>query len=277
MSLQTGAMRYARRAVLEPLGYVMPNASADWFERYFLTPSRRPRPDQAALPPGRRHRVPYGSGWLSVHEWGEGPVVLLLHGWSGGAADFTATIGALSVAGFRVVAYDAPAHGDSGGRQTNLVDCMGAVLQVAGRVGPVWAVVGHSFGAQVGALAANHGLDIRRLGMIGPPADLRALTLARAARLGVPLRIVDRALERLARRLDVSWPDLLTARLVSTLDLPLLVVHDRDDTHVPYAHGEQIAAAGRNARLLTTTGLGHHGVLLDDAVHVELMEFLKPD
>lgn len=270
-------MRYARRAVLEPLGYVMPDAAADWFERFFLTPSRRPRPDQTALPPGRRHRVPYGSGWLSVHEWGEGPVVLLLHGWSGGAADFAPAIGALSVAGFRVVAYDAPAHGESGGRQTNLVDCMGAVLQVAGRVGPLWAVVGHSFGAQVGALAANHGLDVRRLGMIAPPADLLALTLARATRLGVPRRIVDRAMERLARRLGVHWPDLLTTRLVAALDLSLLVIHDREDTHVPYAHGVDVAAAGRKARLITTSGLGHHQVLRDAAVHRELLSFLKPD
>ena len=127
-------IRYVRRALLEPLSYVLPDTTADWFEGFFLTPMRFARPDQPALPPGRRFRIPYGSGWLSVQEWGDGPVVLMLHGWGSSTADLAASIAPVLETGFRVVAYDAPAHGESAGRRTNLVDCMGAALQVAGRI-----------------------------------------------------------------------------------------------------------------------------------------------
>ncbi|MGZ5446135.1 MAG: alpha/beta hydrolase [Thermoanaerobaculia bacterium] len=46
--------------------------------------------------------------------WGEGPAVLLVHGWGGHAAQFQSFVEPLVRAGFRAIAFDAPSHGSSG-------------------------------------------------------------------------------------------------------------------------------------------------------------------
>jgi pimeloyl-ACP methyl ester carboxylesterase len=55
---------------------------------------------------------------------------------------------------------------------------------------------------------------------------------------------------------------------------PALIVHDRDDPDVPYAHGEEIARAWPGAELMTTSGLGHRSVLRDPEVIRRTVSFL---
>ena len=52
--------------------------------------------------------------------WGAGPSVLLVHGWEGRGAQLGALVDPLVAAGYRVVALDGPAHGDSPGRLSTL-------------------------------------------------------------------------------------------------------------------------------------------------------------
>ena len=80
------------------------------------------------LPPGARRRAhdhrPGGGevvrlatarGGDAVAEvWGEGPVVLLVHGWGGWRGQLGRFVAPLVDAGHRVVAVDAPGHGDAG-------------------------------------------------------------------------------------------------------------------------------------------------------------------
>ncbi|MDT1028360.1 alpha/beta hydrolase, partial [Pseudomonas paraeruginosa] len=53
---------------------------------------------------------------LSAWRWGEGPAVLLLHGWGGRPTQFAHLSEQLVGAGYCVFALDAPAHGRSPGR-----------------------------------------------------------------------------------------------------------------------------------------------------------------
>ena len=51
---------------------------------------------------------------------GAGPRILLVHGWGGHAARLRRYVRPLNAAGFRVVAFDAPGHGGSGGGPVSL-------------------------------------------------------------------------------------------------------------------------------------------------------------
>lgn len=64
---------------------------------------------------------PTGEFPLPVTVWGEAgrPLVLLMHGWGGHRGQLTGFVAPLMKAGFRVVAFDAPAHGDAPGKQAN--------------------------------------------------------------------------------------------------------------------------------------------------------------
>lgn len=269
-------VRLIRRSVLRTLGYTAPGMAAGLFERALLTPDKvrrcdKPQPDAEASP----FRIPYGDGWLAAWSWGEGPTVLLLHGWGGIAASLAMFVDPLVERGFRAVAFDAPAHGQSDGTRTNMVDYAGAVLQVGRTVGPLHAVLAHSFGAPAAALAAQHGLDPGRLVMMAPPQNIIDLSMEVGELLGFPRHVCELMGQRLAQRLRIDWEELATDRLVAELGNPLLVVHDRDDRTVPWTHGETIAKAAPHGELLSTNGLGHSDIKGDPGVQRRVLDFVR--
>ena len=99
--------------------------------------------------------IPFRDGFLKVREWGSGLTVLLVHGWNANWSHFGKLIPVLLNQGYRVVAYDAPAHGESSGNQTNIVEMSSALLAVKKDIGEVHAVVGHSLGGATTALAID--------------------------------------------------------------------------------------------------------------------------
>src|SRR5690349_395790 len=85
----------------------------------FLTPDRHVRParEEEVRATGTPLRL---GGGLAATAWGEGPPVLLVHGWAGRGTQLGEFVAPLVAAQRRVVALDAPAHGDSPGTQTNV-------------------------------------------------------------------------------------------------------------------------------------------------------------
>ncbi len=265
-----------RRAVVRWLGTVFPGAAATWLEEIFLTPVRHlsSKDTDASFSDDRVTRIPYGGGWLSAWSWGEGPTVLLLHGWSGYAAQLKEFVEPLRAAGFRVVAFDAPAHGASDGQRTNLIEYAEAVLQVAGAVGPVHGIIAHSFGAPAAALAAKRGFDTSRMVFIGPPLSLEDASQRVAEFVGVPPKVRDLMQRRVERRLGVPWKEMQTDSVIAKLNIPLLVFHDEGDREVPWRDGAAITRSAKRGRLVTTAGLGHSGILRDPEVVKQAVDFL---
>jgi hypothetical protein len=79
----------------------------------------------------------------------------------------------------------------------------------------------------------------------------------------------------LERRLRIVWDDLHIPSVVRKLPAAALVIHDRDDTDVPFAHGEEIVGAWEGSTLESTSGLGHRALLRDPAVIGRTVEFLR--
>jgi pimeloyl-ACP methyl ester carboxylesterase len=58
---------------------------------------------------------------------------------------------------------------------------------------------------------------------------------------------------------------------------PVLVVHDRDDRETAWSGGRDLSRAWPDARLLTTSGLGHRRILSDPKVVAEVVRFVAGD
>lgn len=262
----------ALRAVFRTVGHVAPETAARWAETLFCTPPRhQPRAaDEAFLATGRHFTVRSGPETLAAWEWPGGRpdarTVVLAHGWGSRAGRFSAMGQALTARGFRVVAYDAPAHGRSTGRLASLIEFARALRAVSDAVGPVSAVVGHSLGAAAGVLALRDGLAAPRAVLIAAPADVVRFSTAFADHLRIPAAARTAMRRNLEVRLNARWDDLHLPAIVRGLSAAALVVHDRNDTDVPFGQAEEIAAAWPGARLLATHGLGHRAVLRDAGV-----------
>jgi pimeloyl-ACP methyl ester carboxylesterase len=129
--------------------------------RYEVKPSER-----EVIEWGNNYRLPYEGGELAITTWGNsGPAVLLMHGWGGARAQMTGFVDSLLFAGYRVVAYDQPAHGESDGTMTNLLEIAPTMDLIADREGSFHAILAHSFGT----LITSYALVKRKL---PPPARL---------------------------------------------------------------------------------------------------------
>lgn len=265
------------RTAFRTVGSVAPAIAARWAETIFCRPPRhQPRPaEEAFLATGSRSSVRSDGHDLAVWQWGEGPTVILVHGWGGRAGRFSALAAALVAAGFRVVLFDAPAHGASMGSQASLPQFSRALRDVSNTVGPIHGLIGHSLGGAAVSLAMHNGMTSQRAVLLAPPADVFLFSHAFAEHLRIPLRARAVMRQNLESRLQITWDQLHIPTLAQRMSTPVLVVHDVLDTDVPYAHGEEIARAWPGAKLHTTRGLGHRAILRDGDVVQRTVEFLR--
>ncbi len=257
-----------------------PALAARLAERLFLTPPRHPVPpaERDALAAGRPFRIPFRGSRLAAWAWGPrqglAPTVLLLHGWGGRAGQLRGFVEPLISAGFRVVAYDGPAHGMSGGRRASILDFAEALEAVASRVGPVHGLIAHSMGCAGAAVALAGGLDIQRACFIAPPSRARTYYEDFLRFLGLPEAWIPDFARRFARRRGFTWDQLEVPAVAPALETALEVFHDLEDREVAFAEGQAIAAAWPGAGLRPTRGLGHRRILKDAAVQREAVAFL---
>jgi pimeloyl-ACP methyl ester carboxylesterase len=256
---------------------VAPGVAAALLEVLFRRVRRHPVPGRERGWLARARRLPPVTAFgrrLPVWSWGEGPTVLLVHGWEGRGSQMGAFAEALAAAGFRAVAYDAPAHGASRGSMSSMPALWTAVEAVTTAVGPVAGLVAHSAGAAATARAMARGLPVGRAVFAAPAADPGRFLGVAADWLGLPPEVARRTQRRIERRFDMRFEDLSVPAMAPALDVPLLVVHDRDDAEVPWREGEAIAASWPGARLVTTDGLGHRRLLREPAVVEQAVRFL---
>lgn len=258
---------------------VAPGRTGRWAAELFLTPRRRPA-ERYLLEPAAGSSSVAVLGWpgLSARSWGQGPVVLAVHGWEGDHRQFGAFVPALLARGLRVVGIDMPAHGASAGRQVTIPDMGRAVAAVAEAVGPVHGVVAHSVGSAATVLALANGLDLGRVVLVAPPARADVFVIGVADMLGLGAGGRRAMLNEVQRRAGVPFDRLDGPRMVSSMTAPALIVHDRGDQQVPVADGTAIAAAWPGAELHLVNGLGHNRLLLDSDVVTRVADFLAaPD
>jgi pimeloyl-ACP methyl ester carboxylesterase len=206
-------------------------------------------------------------GGVPVWSWGDGPIVLFVHGWGGRGTQLGAAIPALVEAGYRVVAFDGPAHGDAPGAHTTLVELATTIAAVAARIGAIDTVIAHSFGAAATTVALHRGVTARRVVFVAPMFQVASSVdrFARGAGLDASARADFIAALSDANR-GTHPGDLDGPLLAPGMRAPLLVVHDRGDREVPHDDGVAAARTWPDARLVTTVGLGHRRILEDPHV-----------
>lgn len=258
------------------LSAVAPGLAAGGALRLFRTPRRfrRPPREEAWIAAARRFELRAGARRLAAWSWGEGPAVLLVHGWEGRGAQLGAFAAPLAAAGFRAVAFDGPGHGLSEGRLSSLPEFADAVLAAAEAAGPVAGVVAHSFGTAATGRALDLGMAVERLVFLSPPADLEDYVRQFGRVLSLPDGVRRRMVRRLEQRFEVRWDEVRRPTLTAARNAPLLVIHDTDDLETPHADGVAVAAAWPRGELFTTAGLGHRRILRDGEVVERAVSFL---
>lgn len=269
----------ALRLGFQMMRAVSPDLALRLAERIFSTPRRHrtPEVELAALDRGCSTSIRASGLWLRMHTWGDGPAVLLLHGWEGRGAQFHAFIDPLIEAGFSAIAFDQPGHGGSEGHLANPLIWTQALEAVASEIGPLHGVVAHSLGAVGAAMAMTRGLKVPRAVFISPPLEPDPYYGGLLSALGLAESAHQAAFQAFAMRLGIPWDQARLRSLAPGLSSPLLVIHDRDDREIPWSNIAALASDWPTARLHSTEGLGHRRILRDPAVVRQVVAFLSTD
>lgn len=258
---------------LPTVGRLSPRLAGDLAYRLFFT--TRPRmavraADAATHDDARRGTLLVHGTPVTTYTWGTDPrTVLLLHGWRGRASQFAPLVRELVAEGFRVVAFDAPAHGSSGGRHTDIRDWVDAAEQLDRAHGPFSALIGHSFGGLAALTVARSSGSVPAVAVVAGAAAPEAFLAQFVRDLRLDAATADRLRTRFHRRLRLDPATAAERYDAAAHPLPagtaLLVVHDRGDRRMPDHDALRLHAAhpGRS-RLVRTVGLGHTRVLSAD-------------
>jgi pimeloyl-ACP methyl ester carboxylesterase len=190
----------------------------------------------------------------------------------------TGFVDPLLFAGYRVVAYDQPAHGESDGETTNLLEIAPTMDLIVQQEGPFHAVIAHSFGTLITSYALVHR-------NFPPPARLVYFgafnrLMESLPRFQVLAQLPDGIIEGLRAMIhDHFGQDMLESitneTLTPRINIPTLMFHDTTDNVTPVEDSRAIAQVWKHAQFIETEGLGHRGALQSKAIHEQVVKFLR--
>jgi pimeloyl-ACP methyl ester carboxylesterase len=251
--------------------------SKEAFERFF-TPSRRlpTASEQVILEQATLSSIANGSTPLTLFSWGSGSTVLLVHGWGGGGAQLTAFVPPLLQLGYRVLACDLPAHGQTAGEQTNAFEFATAIQTIAAQEVQFAGIIAHSWGAAATIMALSEGINAERVVCLSAACWLSSAvkTIAKLLRLQPETEAELRHLFELQFGEEV-WQRASADLSAAKLAMPGLLFHDCNDRKIHHRESQSIAKAWSGAELVLTSGLGHEQILHDPDVIAQTVAFIK--
>ncbi len=204
--------------------------------------------------------------------------VLLLHGFSSCAFNFFKYVEPLEHKGYEVLAFDAPAHGESGGKTVNAVEYGAMIKQVIQLYGPVDAFICHSFGGIAISLLLEqlpHDANTKVV-LIAPATETVSAVDGAFRMLGISSKRLRQEFDNIIFETsgrETSWYSI--RRAMHQISASVLWIHDEDDDITPLKDALAVKADNHdNIRFIFTKGLGHRKIYRSDDVVCTIVKFL---
>lgn len=213
---------------------------------------------------------------IMVYEYGNSTKkVLLVHGWSGRGTQLFKIADALLKEGYATISFDAPAHGKSPGNSTIMIEFIASIFELERQFGPFEIAIGHSLGGMAVLNAAKSGLEVQKIAVIGSGDVVQDILDNFISRLQLKPIISQKLRNYFETKYGEAMDNYSAYKAASTLEIPILVIHDKNDLEVPVEAGMHIYQHLKNGDLMLTEGLGHRKILGDAHVIQKVIEFIK--
>ena len=214
---------------------------------------------------------------IKCYHWvGDGPKIILVHGWSGRASNMSKIINKLNQNNFDVYAFDAPAHGESSGGNTNLPEFISCIESLASKVSPIYALVGHSLGGFASVYCAAKKIRLDKVILLCPVNNVFELfeTFFNHTRLKEKTRnlMINYFIKKTGIIIN---SELSSEKLVKQIKAKILLIHDESDTQLSILESKKIKKNVVGGTFYFTKGLGHSRLLRNTKVVDRIISFLK--
>jgi len=263
------------------LGNIFPRLSTYLFAKLFSKLKKRELKKRHLdfLETSEKKKLIIDNNNLQFYFWGTGnKTILIVHGWEGIAADFRAIINELLKAGYSVVAFDLPAHGNSSGKITHLPMIISLLKKTISELGPFYGVVSHSLGAAASAFACaelNGNNQLSKLVLMG----LHPEPFTFFKQIGAMLKINDKLFEKC-----VKYVENRVGRKVQEMSIykshnlisakKVLLIHDKYDEVINIEIIEKLNNDWKNSELFTGKHGGHYKHFKHNKVVEKIVAFM---
>jgi esterase/lipase len=258
---------------------IAPSLAHRYFIRLFYTPLRYTVPDKElkAETFAEKFFIQANGKRVQCYSWGEGKPVLFVHGWGGRATQFRRFVKPFNAAGYKVVAFDGPAHGKSEGKTTSLLEFEEALHEMYKQIGEPAAIIAHSFGGAATLFAAKNGLPVSKLVNIASPTIGDEIINTYLTAINGSNSTAKYFRNYILKTQGRSFDEFTASYFVKHLPRPvdLLLIHDEKDKEVHVKQAEHLITLYPAARLIKTSGLGHTRILKDDWVIAQCVTFVS--
>ncbi len=248
--------------------------------KLFFSPIRFKRPPREleTFTKAKKYKVKLANHPVQLYEWGAKgtPVAVVVHGWSGRATQLYAFVQPLVQLGYHVVGFDAPAHGASEGKQTNIKEFFEILNHIHVNIGKIAWGIGHSFGGVALLYAIHEGLPIQQVVMISSPTIGDDILAGFSKKINASPN-TGKALRKLVlNRFNLDFETITACHLITKINLNnLLIIHDKNDEEVPYQNAIALHQRAPGSSLLLTQTLGHTRILRAPQVVEATLNFIK--
>lgn len=252
------------RQLLNGTARVAPRSAGKIGYRLLCRP-RRPAPTPDSMPfleLAEQKKITLAGIPTQTYFWpGKGPGVLLLHGWESCTSRWYEFYEFLRKAGFAIYAFDAPAHGRSGGDNFTVIEYANVLTEYLLQLEkPPVHWIGHSGGGMAIMFylsQTDYKIAPERVVAMSVPGELTDFLDIFKKVVGVKDKVIANIEREFTRRMKLRFKDVSPRRYAKDIKVPGLIIHDIDDELAPIEGAEDIYENWENACFITTEGLGH--------------------
>lgn len=205
--------------------------------------------------------------------------ILVLHGFSSYSYKFDNYINALVQKNYEVIAFDAPAHGQSDGTTLNAIEYKNMVHKIIEEYGPIQYFIAHSFGGLALCLAMEQ-MQVSsniKIVLIAPATETTTAINSILKMLHLKIEKLKTAIYNHIFTVSGHHPHWFSIRrAIKNIPANFLWVHDEEDEITPLSDALKIKNDKvSHVQFLITKGLGHSKIYKDEVVKNAVINFLE--
>ena len=214
---------------------------------------------------------------IKLLEWGDGPVVLLVHGWGGRALQLDSFVPALLAQGFKVVAFDHKGHGDSSSSFSSYLEIVRSTeLLLAHYAQDLYGVIAHSIGSNAAFKVSEKFERDLKIAVIAPMDNFPLWLEKMRRRTGIYEKLFESVIAKIEADTGLNLLEQCNLNFEKISRHEVLLVHDKFDRINKINASHAIHNKLPGSSLMETEMLGHSRILKNPAVVERVVAHFTP-
>ena len=270
---------YVLRVYFNSVALLNKNFAAKQLVKLFSTPRKRVirKRETDILDQANQSFLKVEDEKVAFYEWGSGSkTAILFHGWESNAGSIGAFVEPLLIRSYKVIAFDAPAHGSSEGKRSNLLYFKKTARLIVEQIGVPDIAIGHSLGANAILMLANEdNLKIPKVILISPLNRLMSVFEEFQEILSLPKGVFKRFIQQFEKQAGYSFNNFYFQSIGKASPLnKVLILHDVADQITDFNHSKEMNEAWPETKLIPVNGSGHYRILWEEKTLQSVKEFI---